>query len=88
MMMAHRIIDIDYDNKTVSTKGDANPDQLIWEKQISDDNICCIVSGTIPTIGYLDFFYVGWFIRALIIYAILSLIMSLIALLKSFEVLG
>lgn len=73
-MLAHRVVSINYDNGTYATKGDANTGQTAYEKSISSDNLYGIVIGTIPVIGYLDLFYVGWIIRILIIYLVVSLI--------------
>ena len=72
-MIAHRVVSI-YDNGTYATKGDANTGQLYYQKSISSSNLYGVVIATVPAVGYLDLFYVGWIIRILIIYVIISLI--------------
>lgn len=71
--VAHRVVSIDTTGKTFNTKGDANSGQAAFETNVPSENLRGVVVGTIPSIGYLDLFYVGWIIRILIIYLIVSL---------------
>jgi len=71
--IAHRVVSIDTDNNTFDTKGDANAGQMAIEKNITSNKLRGVVIGTIPTIGWLEIFYLGW-IYLIIVYIIISLV--------------
>jgi signal peptidase I len=72
-LLLHRIIEINND-RTFTTKGDANPASLSIQKNIYENQIIGKVILKIPLMGYLDIIHIGWLIRLVIIYLIGCLI--------------
>jgi hypothetical protein len=72
-LLLHRIIEINND-RTLTTKGDANPASLSIQKNIYENQIIGKVLLKIPVIGYLDLIHIGWLIRLILLYIIGCLI--------------
>lgn len=77
-----RIISLDKNENTFTTQGDNNPRSLPAEENVSSEYLLGKVIFSIPFVGYLEFYHVGWLIRAVLVYVLAGFI-SLIPLRKA-----
>lgn len=76
-LLIMRIISIDENQNTFTTKGDNNAKSLLWEINIPSQNLKGKVIFSIPLLGYLDIYHIGFLVRIILIY-ILACFISLI----------
>ena len=72
-----RVVSINNADRTFTTKGDNNEGLLSCQQNLSEDSIHSKVVGKIPYFGYLEFYYVGWLLRVILVYLISCLIVFL-----------
>jgi signal peptidase I len=74
-----RVIEINSEERTLTTKGDANFGVIeVYQRDLTEQNIKSKVVGKIPFLGWFEIIHIGWIIRILVLYLLSCIVVRLL----------